>query len=346
MFLITALLIGTLLETLTYGSYVLLCIKHFQILAARRNKIPYKPFCFLVITVVSDLTFMSNIFTNYPNSTINLSGYARKDGINEFSQILSIMLSDLFLLYRCYVLYSTQLRLVVFPFITFAAEVGFGIWAMVSFKGIDIKEVDPWSNRPLERLSLGETIFGFDAFATNILCTSLIVFRLWRTHHELVQFDVQTSRSSGTLFRIGFVILNSVRLMITSTFSPSRNLYCLDDSSFFNFGHLIASLSDHHPKPYHFSTVIISDLRFSTFNKALIFSSIIVRAPASTPTTVTEMTTISFSHPPVPSTASDSVSGSNARKLVFAQRSRDESDTSLSSRQGPQGQRDSSQEMA
>ncbi|KAJ3784181.1 hypothetical protein GGU10DRAFT_358658 [Lentinula aff. detonsa] len=332
MFLITALLIGTLLETLTYGSYVLLCIKHFQILAARRNKIPYKPFCFLVIvsfgffvittvTVVSDLTFMSNIFTNYPNTTINLSGYARKDGINEFSQILSIMLSDLFLLYRCYVLYSTQLRLVVFPFITFAAEVGFGIWAMVSFKGIDIKEVDPWSNRPLERLSLGETIFGFDAFATNILCTSLIVFRLWRTHHELVQFDVQTSRSSGTLFRIGFVILNSAAIYIVWMIAV-------------------------------FSTSVTSSLVYQIITPsfscitALIFSSIIVRAPASTPTTVTEMTTISFSHPPVPSTASDSVSGSNARKLVFAQRSRDESDTSLSSRQGPQGQRDSSQEMA
>ncbi|KAJ3982077.1 hypothetical protein F5890DRAFT_432004 [Lentinula detonsa] len=331
MFLITALLIGTLLETLTYGSYVLLCIKHFQILAARRNKIPPKPFCFLVIvsfgffvittvTVVSDLTFMSNIFTNYPNSTINLSGYARKDGINEFSQILSIMLSDLFLLYRCYVLYSTQLRLVVFPFITFAAEVGFGIWAMVSFKGIDIKEVDPWSNRPLERLSLGETIFGFDAFATNILCTSLIVFRLWRTHHELVQFDVQTSRSSGTLFRIGFVILNSAAIYIVWMIAV-------------------------------FSTSVTSSLVYQIITPsfscitALIFSSIIVRAPASTPTTVTEMTTISFSHPPVPSTASDSVSGSNTRKLVFAQRSRDESDTSLSSRQGPQEQRDSSQEM-
>ncbi|KAJ3821125.1 hypothetical protein F5878DRAFT_627059 [Lentinula raphanica] len=323
MFLITALLIGTLLETLAYGSYVALFSKHLQILVARRKKIPSKPLSFLVVvscgffaittvTVASDLTFISNIFTSHPSSTINFSGYARKDGINEFSQILSIMLSDLFLLYRSYVLYSTQLRVVVLPLLTFLSEVGFGIWAMVTFEGIDIKEIDPWSNRPLQRLSLGETIFGFVAFATNVICTSLIVFRLWRTHHEMVQYDVQTSRSMSTLFRIGFVILNSAAVYIVW---------------------MIAA----------FATSITSSLVYQIITPsfscitALIFSSIIVRAPSSTPTSVTEMTTISFSHPPVQSTTSFSGSGRNARKLVFAQRStRDESESSLSSRHGPQ----------
>ncbi|KAF8825737.1 hypothetical protein HHX47_DHR6000116 [Lentinula edodes] len=254
MFLITAMLIGTLLETLAYGSYVALCFKHFQILAARRTKIPPKPFAFLTlvsfaffviatVTVVSDLTFISHIFTKHPIETINFSGYTRKDRINEFSQILSIMLSDTFLLYRCYVLYSTQRRVIVLPFLTYLAEVGFGIWGMVAFKGTDIEEIDPWANRPLQRLSLAETIFGFDGFATNLLCTSLIVFRLWRSHRELVRFNVQTStRSSSTLFRIGFVILNSAAIyivwMITvfATSIASSLVYQIitPSSSFFN----------------------------------------------------------------------------------------------------------------
>ncbi|KAJ3920710.1 hypothetical protein F5877DRAFT_76873 [Lentinula edodes] len=335
MFLITAMLIGTLLETLAYGSYVALCFKHFQILAARRTKIPPKPFAFLTlvsfaffviatVTVVSDLTFISHIFTKHPIETINFSGYTRKDRINEFSQILSIMLSDTFLLYRCYVLYSTQRRVIVLPFLTYLAEVGFGIWGMVAFKGTDIEEIDPWANRPLQRLSLAETIFGFDGFATNLLCTSesypnppdssltiilmqgLIVFRLWRSHRELVHFNVQTStRSSSTLFRIGFVILNSAAIYIVWMITV-------------------------------FATSIASSLVYQIITPsfscitALIFSSIIVRAPSSTPTSVTEMTTISFSQPPVRSTASLSASESNARKQGITQRSRDESDSTLS----------------
>ncbi|KAJ3891006.1 hypothetical protein C8J55DRAFT_518530 [Lentinula edodes] len=317
MFLITAMLIGTLLETLAYGSYVALCFKHFQILAARRTKIPPKPFAFLTlvsfaffviatVTVVSDLTFISHIFTKHPIETINFSGYTRKDRINEFSQILSIMLSDTFLLYRCYVLYSTQRRVIVLPFLTYLAEVGFGIWAMVAFKGTDIEEIDPWANRPMQRLSLAETIFGFDGFATNLLCTSLIVFRLWRSHRELARFDVQTStRSSSTLFRIGFVILNSAAIYIVWMITV-------------------------------FATSIASSLVYQIITPsfscitALIFSSIIVRAPSSTPTSVTEMTTLSFSQPPVRSTASLSASESNARKQGITQRSRDESDSTLS----------------
>ncbi|KAJ4469551.1 hypothetical protein J3R30DRAFT_3550983 [Lentinula aciculospora] len=81
---------------------------HFQILAARWTKMPLRPFAFLAlvsfaffviatVTVASDLTFISSIFANHPFETINFSEYNRKDYINSFSQILSIMLSDTFL---------------------------------------------------------------------------------------------------------------------------------------------------------------------------------------------------------------------------------------------------------
>ncbi|KAJ4469553.1 hypothetical protein J3R30DRAFT_3825066 [Lentinula aciculospora] len=316
MFLITAMLIGTLLETLAYGSYVALCIKHFQILAARRSKIPLRPFAFLAlvsfaffviatVTVASDLTFISSILANHPFETINFSRYSQKDRINEFSQILSIMLSDAFLLYRCYVLYSTQLRVIALPFVTFLAEVGFGIWAMVSFRGTDIEDIDPWSSRPLQRLSLAETIFGFVGFATNLMCTSLIVFRLWRSHRELVRFEVRTSRSTSTLFRIGFVILNSAAIYIVWMITV--------------FATSIASSLVYQIITPSFSCVT-----------ALIFSSIIVRAPSATPTTIVEMTTIDFSSAPAPSSTTFSISESNTRKAVITQRSRDESESILS----------------
>ncbi|KAJ3934259.1 MAG: hypothetical protein NXY57DRAFT_707514 [Lentinula lateritia] len=272
MFLITAMLIGTLLETLAYGSYAALCFKHFQILAARRTKIPPKPFAFLTlvsfaffviatVTVVSDLTFISHIFTKHPIETINFSGYTRKDRINEFSQILSIMLSDTFLLYRCYVLYSTQRRVIVLPFLTYLAEVGFGIWGMVAFKGTDIEEIDPWANRPLQRLSLAETIFGFDGFATNLLCTSLIVFRLWRSHRELVHFNVQTStRSSSTLFRIGFVILNSAAIYIVWMIT----VFATSIASSLVYQIITPSFSCITVRRTPISTAVSSDLRIST----------------------------------------------------------------------------------
>ncbi|KAF9077153.1 hypothetical protein BDP27DRAFT_1311911 [Rhodocollybia butyracea] len=256
MFLITAIFIGTFMEVLVYGAYAATFIKHIQILAVRRRKLAPRTFIYLstaslllfviaTVAVVGDLIFATHIFKS-PTDPVDFSGYGRRHSINSGCAIFAVMVSDTFLVYRSYILYNTRLRVVAIPLLVLVVEFGVGIWSTVSLR--ETSE-DPWTNHE-QKLSLAENIFGFVSLAVNLICTGLIIVRLWRSHRQLSASGVQ---SSNTYVQVGAIIINSAAINLVWLFSV-------------------------------FATSVISSVVYEVFGNsfacvtALIFSTIIVSA--------------------------------------------------------------------
>ncbi|KAF9073684.1 hypothetical protein BDP27DRAFT_260962 [Rhodocollybia butyracea] len=224
MFLITTIFIGIFLEVLVYGVYVTTFIRHVRILVLRRKKLPPKTFIYLstaslllfvvvTVTLVADLIFATHIFKN-PADPIDFSGYSTRRSINVGCCVFAIVISNAILLYRSYILYNSRLCIVALPLLVFVVECGVGIWSIcpqVSSNTV----VDPWStHHHRQKLTLALAIFGFVSGAMNVMCTSLIIAYMWRSHRRLLAAGVHNLQSPSAYARVGAILINSAAINI------------------------------------------------------------------------------------------------------------------------------------
>ncbi|KAF9059190.1 hypothetical protein BDP27DRAFT_515854 [Rhodocollybia butyracea] len=219
MFLINAIFIGTFLEVLVYGIYVATFIKHVRILALRRKKLPPKTFIYLstaslllfvivTVTMVADLIFATHIIQ--PTGPNDYSGYGKRRNIKIICGTFAIVVSDTVLLYRSYILYNSRLRFIALPLLVFVVQCGVPVCHHVLRSK---KTVDPWSDRP-QKSTLAQNIFGFLSGGLNVMCTSLIVTCMWRSHRRLLAAGVPKLQSSSAYVRAGAIMINSAALNI------------------------------------------------------------------------------------------------------------------------------------
>ncbi|KAF9060689.1 hypothetical protein BDP27DRAFT_1452603 [Rhodocollybia butyracea] len=265
MFFITAIFIGTFVEVLVYGVYVATFLRHVLILVRRRRKLPPRTFIYLstaslllfavvTVTMVADLVFTTHIFKN-STEPIDFSGYGKKHKINVGCGLFAMVVSDAFLLYRLYILYDSRLRVVALPLLVFVVECGFGIWGLIFLSQENDMPMDPWTDLLSQKMSLAEIIFGFISAVVNVMCTSLIIACMWRSHRRLLAAGVPDLQSPSAYVQVGAIMINSaainvvwwLSLFVTST--TSSVLYKVFAASFACVTALI------------FSTIIVSASR-------------------------------------------------------------------------------------
>ncbi|KAF9077101.1 hypothetical protein BDP27DRAFT_1209275, partial [Rhodocollybia butyracea] len=233
------------------GAYVATFIRHVRILVLRRRKLPPQTFIYLsaaisllfvaaTVTIVTDLIFATHIFKNR-TEPIDFSGYGKKRAINDVCGFFAIMVSDAFLIYRSYILYNSRLRAVALPLSVFVVECGMsvsyvsssikslegmGIWSIISTL-TQKNDMDPWTEHPQKR-TLAEIIFVCISFVINVMCTSLIIACLWRSHRRLLVVVVPNTQSPPSAYvQVGAIIINSAAInlvwwvsgVVTSTIS-------------------------------------------------------------------------------------------------------------------------------
>jgi hypothetical protein len=89
--------------------------------------------------------------------------------LNNSAYVLETLVSDLFLLYRCYVVWGRQLRVVALPALVFLVDAGAGIALPISlsrFSGGN--RVNPSFVQKQENI---DTTFFASTFALNAMCT-------------------------------------------------------------------------------------------------------------------------------------------------------------------------------
>ncbi|KAF9059516.1 hypothetical protein BDP27DRAFT_1453236 [Rhodocollybia butyracea] len=221
MFLINAIFVGTFLEVLVYGVYVATFIRHGRILVLRRKKLPPKIFIYLstaslllfvivTVTMVADLIFATHIIQ--PTGPNDYSGYGKKRKIKIVCSEFAIVISDTVLLYRLYILYNSRLRIVALPLLVFVVQCGFGIWNFISIS--QENNVNPWSDHPQKLTLASLSIFGFVSGGLNVMCTSLIVTCMWRSHRQLLAAGVPKLQSPSAYVRVGAIMINSAAINI------------------------------------------------------------------------------------------------------------------------------------
>ncbi|KAF9075122.1 hypothetical protein BDP27DRAFT_1415500 [Rhodocollybia butyracea] len=264
MLIITAIVIGTFLEVLLYGVYVATFIRHVQILVRRQRKLPPKTFIYLstaslllfviaTITMVADLNFATHIILKNPTGPDDFSGYVKKRDIKIVCGSFAIMVSDTVLLYRLYILYGSRLRVVALPLLVFMVQCGIEIWSLISLS--QQNNGDPGSSDRLKKVNLPLDIFGFFSTGLNVICTSLILACMWRSHRRLLATGVSNLQSPSAYVRVGAILINSAMiniiwwLSILVTSNVSSIVYQMLDPSYACVTGLI------------FSTIIVSASR-------------------------------------------------------------------------------------
>ncbi|KAF9070765.1 hypothetical protein BDP27DRAFT_1419543 [Rhodocollybia butyracea] len=219
MFLINAIVIGTFLETLLYGVYLATFIRHVRVLALRRKKLPPKLFIYLstaslllfvlvTVTVVADLIFATQNILKDPTGPNDFSGDVKRRDIKTVCSTFAIAVSDTVLLYRLHVLYNSRLRIVALPLLMFMVQCGIGVWILIAL--FQENSVEPWSDHP-PKLTLAQNIFAFLSIGLNVMCTSLIVACMWRSHRRLLATGVP---APSAYVRVGAIIINSAIINI------------------------------------------------------------------------------------------------------------------------------------
>jgi len=214
---IPAFLFGTLIASVGYGIAITLFIKSIGTILRKRRatgKLNYPlvipSVLIFILTTVNVIGLWINIhraFVVYgadPESYLGLIRTPAKT-IIQTGQLGAIILADALVVYRTWVVWSHKYIIIVVPSFTFVATVISGIWF------VTLQHQVSNANTSVFTASVTQWTVSFllCSFATTIISTGLIVFKLLRTQFELRQHNV--SGGSATR-RVGRILVESAAL--------------------------------------------------------------------------------------------------------------------------------------
>jgi len=184
-------LIGTFLETLGYGTYIVIFPRCLGIL--RKRQIGRGLMSYLLITMVItfilitmhlivDLTRAFTAFTgnmDYPGSPEKY--YANVDTAlvmtKNASYITATLLSDALLVYRTFIVWGRKHWVVVLPALLLLLDAAMSVWFTWS-----LNQAKPGKSVLISTAFARSKYFYAATLAVNLLCTFLIAFRIWHIH--------------------------------------------------------------------------------------------------------------------------------------------------------------------
>ncbi|KIJ16541.1 hypothetical protein PAXINDRAFT_10994 [Paxillus involutus ATCC 200175] len=207
-----AQLIGGFMESLFYGLYVMVFVQCMQVLRRRQSR----PSDYLVGTAVSlfvlitahlvvDLVRNMDAFTsemgipNYPTDYYNVFD-SWKNILKSSLYIIITIISDSFIMYRCFIVWGRNYFVIIVPFLLLLADIAIGIFWVYTLSLVVNGE-----NIFTDALSVRLTTFYVITFVMNAMCTSLLAFRIWRIQRNVAPF----ARGNEDLSRISAVIIES-----------------------------------------------------------------------------------------------------------------------------------------
>ncbi|KAG2109042.1 uncharacterized protein F5147DRAFT_693788 [Suillus discolor] len=188
-------LIGVFMESLAYGVYLMVFSQCMSVLRNRQSR----PSDYLVGTAISLFIFITahvavdilrNIqaFTtdeaepNYP--TIYYGTFDTWQNILKTVLYVAVTLvSDAFILYRSFIVWGRSYLISTFPFLLFIADIAMGVLLVYT-----LSRVVPGENVFADALSVRVKIFYSNTLAMNVVCTSLIAFKILNIQKAITPF--------------------------------------------------------------------------------------------------------------------------------------------------------------
>jgi len=220
-----AALIGFACEAVLWGAYSILFVVSLIILARRRDENLGNPVAYLNVLIFLSCTTHFALEFNHFYTTLGatelVNGYA-----NETTQLMGAdfliswidLLGDLILIYRCWMVWDNNYYVIVLPLLSSIT----GFCCMISALDI-LLAVNPTApSPPAEVFSLGLAAYVLP-LCTNVIVTSLIVYRIWSTSRAIPGAPIQigqgvTRRAIMLIIESGAIYL-AVQLVFVALFA-------------------------------------------------------------------------------------------------------------------------------
>ncbi|EKM58145.1 uncharacterized protein PHACADRAFT_252223 [Phanerochaete carnosa HHB-10118-sp] len=186
-------LIGTLLEAMCYGMFLMLFLELLRVLyvrhrAGRSIKLLLVIALLIFSLITTDVVLQTNqvveAFTDHMDVanapvtySITLSGHARMAKACIFMMLT--LVCDALMVYRAFVVCESKYRTIALPSVLFLADIVLFAWFLWSYLNIDKHQT-----------SLRTALIRIDYFyavtlTLNLLCTVLISWKIWASHRKL-----------------------------------------------------------------------------------------------------------------------------------------------------------------
>ncbi|KAI0336217.1 hypothetical protein GY45DRAFT_1316329 [Cubamyces sp. BRFM 1775] len=189
-------LVSIFVQSILYGNYVTLFVVTTRALLKRRsagqamwNKMMLVSALIFVIATMHIATNFSRIILAFivhadapggPAAFFNeLSNFTQMFGSTLY--VLQTLLGDAMVLYRCYLVWERQWIVVVFPCILLMGSLATGVGILYSFD-----KVVPQALIFVVQLGHWITAFFSMTFATNVICTVLVAYRIWSLNRKFL----------------------------------------------------------------------------------------------------------------------------------------------------------------
>ncbi|KAF8261168.1 hypothetical protein EI94DRAFT_1833463 [Lactarius quietus] len=201
-------------ESVLYGVYLVLFADCVKVLIKKRRRraggnlrlILISVTLFMLITWHEFLDCI-RLYLAYKNSETNTG--ADKYYFNVTSTLsvmktsvylVETLASDLFILYRCYVVWNSNIFVIVLPVLLYFADMATGIAAVYTLSLIKPTSSAEFS---LEQERITNSFFSC-TLAVNSVCTGLIAFRIWRTQRQ-----TRDAKMGANLTHVSVIVIES-----------------------------------------------------------------------------------------------------------------------------------------
>ncbi|KAJ6495812.1 hypothetical protein C8R47DRAFT_373389 [Mycena vitilis] len=214
-----AKLVSIFVQTLLYGVYSVLFFTTTWILLSkappRRTLLGISLLMFVVATmhVAVNFTRIIKAFIGFadapggPASFYNLLAETTQM-LGSTLYVIQTLVGDALVLYRCYLVWERSLLIIAFPFALLLGSTATGIGILWAFDKVGRAEIFA------EELSRWITSFFSMTFATNVICTALVAYRVWSINKKHVSFRVHKLRplmllivESGAIYSATLMVL-------------------------------------------------------------------------------------------------------------------------------------------
>ncbi|KAF8896594.1 hypothetical protein BD779DRAFT_1668355 [Infundibulicybe gibba] len=214
-------LLAIFIQTLLYGAYVVLFVMTCWVLISRRPREQPIHKTMLVIAIAMFVLATMQLITNYIRIIRAFTQWpggpkAYFGRFSEFTQlfgstlyIAQTLVGDGILLYRCYIVWNSRFRIIAFPTLLLAGSTATGVGILYSFS-----QLTPETKIFVPQLKKWIISFFSLTLVTNIICTSLIAFRIWYVNHQCTAFSSRSLRpvlrlviESGAIYSITLLVL-------------------------------------------------------------------------------------------------------------------------------------------
>ncbi|KAI0056487.1 hypothetical protein BV25DRAFT_1813905 [Artomyces pyxidatus] len=259
-------IVALCLESILYGVYVVLFISCIKVLLKKRTDsgpnmrlLIVSCSLFVLITWHEVIDAVRLVFS-FADSQTTLGADAYYDDatatlsvVKTAVYLVETIVSDLFILYRCYIVWNANWPVVILPILLYIADCGTGIAAVYTLTLISTNAL---FNAKQEKIT---NSFFSCTLALNAICTGLIAFRIWWSQHQNRETKVSSNLNHVTIILVesGAIYLVTLILLV-ATYSAKAVVFniFLDIVRPFTHTHpQINSLT--HPRPQT-SPVIVS----------------------------------------------------------------------------------------